>query len=122
MPGLLGDSSLAMWISLLQNFQQKTQVWIHVVFLYSSRHFTQEMLVILGSSVERRWWLETPHHSVPGPRGEVKYVSWDRPNVDVICSRAAQEEEELQVEEGQQGRVLHRRDDGGSLGNVALRN
>ena len=88
-----------------------------IVFLYSSRHFTQEMLVVLGSSVERRWWLETPHHSMPGPRGELKYVSWDWPNVDVICSRTAQEEEELQVEEGQQGRVLHRRDDGGSAEN-----
>ena len=117
MPGLLGDPSLAMWISLLQNFQQKTQVWIHIVFLYSSRYFTQEMLVVLGSSVERRWWLETPHHSMPGPRGEVKYVSWDCPNVDVVCSRTAQEEEELQVEEGQQGRVLRRRDDGGSAEN-----
>ena len=85
-PVSFGDSFLAMWISLLHNFQQKTQVWIHVVFLCSSRHFTQEMLVVLGSSVERRWWLETPHHSVPGPRGEVKYVLLDRSNVDVICS------------------------------------
>ena len=114
MPGLLGDPSLAMWISLLQNFQQKTQVWIHVVVLCSLRLSTQEMLVVLGSIAERRWWLETPHHSVPRPRGEVKYLPWDRPNVEVISCRLAQGEEELQVEDGQQGRVLHRRDDGGS--------
>ena len=38
--------------------------------------------------------------------------------MEVICSRTAQEEEELQVEEGQQGRVLRRRDDGGSVENI----
>jgi len=96
LPSLLPDPSLALWLVLLQNSEQRTV----------------EMLVTLPTLAEARWWSTTPHHSTPGPGGEVDYLPWDTPKVEVVGESVGREEEELTVSSGDLGEVLRRRQDG----------
>jgi len=94
-PGVNPD--LSIWLSLLQNTEQKTV----------------EMLLTMSSSAERAWWLNTPHHSPSDNNGtDFDYEAWDLPRVEIVATRRGEEEGELSVTVGQQGNVIRKKANG----------
>lgn len=99
LPVLLGsDSPLSLWLTMLQNSDNRTQ----------------EMLLIFPSASERRWWLEAPYHSeeqIP-ENGTLHYQVWDCPRAQALVGREGDGPGELTLQEGDTANILARRHDG----------
>merc|ERR1719237_1880551 len=93
-PGV--NSDLSIWLSLLQNTEQKTV----------------EMLLTMPTSGERAWWINTPHHSPSDTGEDLEYEAWDQPRVEIIATRKAEEEGEVSVKVGQQADVIRKKASG----------
>ena len=113
MPGLGGSDQggFALWLTLLQNQEQRTQ----------------EMLLAFPTESERQRWMAavTPPASKvvmkrkPSPpclqvEGEKIYVDWDCPKVEAVTPHRGVEEDELELARGEHANVVKKTTDGQS--------
>jgi len=94
--GLCEPGSFPLWLTLLNNHENKTQ----------------ELLIVLSSSVERCAWIDLLTPNTAQVDGEKIYEGWDCPKVEAIVPYTPESTEELALEPADTAKVLKKSQDG----------
>jgi len=97
-PGLGGgdQAGFALWLTLLQNHEHKTQ----------------EMLLAFATESERGRWMAAVRPTASQVEGEKIYEDWDCPKVEAVSSHKPLQEDELNLSKGENANVLKKTSDG----------
>jgi len=97
-PGLGGgdQAGFALWLTLLQNHEHKTQ----------------EMLLAFATESERGRWMAAVRPTASQVEGEKIYEDWDCPKVEAVSSHKPLQEDELNLSRGENANVLKKTSDG----------
>jgi len=97
-PGLGGgdQAGFALWLTLLQNHEHKTQ----------------EMLLAFATDSERGRWMAAVTPAASQVEGEKIYEDWDCPKVEAVSGHKPSQEDELTLSRGENANVLKKTSDG----------
>jgi len=95
-PGLGEQPGFALWLTLLQNHENKTQ----------------EMLLSFCSESDRGRWMEAVTPASSQVPGEKIYEDWDCPKVEAIETYRPLQNDEIPLKKGETANVLKKTSDG----------